>query len=502
MNINQSSESPCALTVKKQERLFLIPILAGFFAAGLLYATLTPAWQAPDEPAHYNYIRQIAENGELPVLEEEDYDHAYLRRLVDQGFPRDLPIATIQYEDHQPPLYYLTAAIVYRLSGGSLIVLRLVNLLFGAGLVILTILVAQIIRPEWKHLPVATSAFVAFLPQHTAMMSAVNNDALAELLVALVLWLSLVLVRQSSRQRKYPVFTGICLGLAMLTKPTAYYAIPVCAFAVWLRFRIARRSEEKVWKSLAPTLLVFGPAITIVLPWWIRNIFVYGWPDILGLLRHSEVVLGQPRTADWISEYGSAAWLERIAVYTFRSFWGQFGWMGVAMDFRVYVGLLFFCGIALLGNSIDWRNKKPLQRTKDKLDSDSMLLLVLLATTVVGYLIYNLFFVQHQGRYLYPALIPIAIFFSRGFHAALQPAKGRHVTFVLTIVTSLLFGFGLLMGDVPGWICAVGLGAAVYVYIASRFGTGFDRVGFYLPFLLLWLVNLYAVFWCIAPQLR
>ncbi|MDI6834774.1 MAG: MarR family winged helix-turn-helix transcriptional regulator, partial [Rhizobiaceae bacterium] len=31
-----------------------------YLALASLYAIRTPAWQAPDEPAHYNYIRQIA----------------------------------------------------------------------------------------------------------------------------------------------------------------------------------------------------------------------------------------------------------------------------------------------------------------------------------------------------------------------------------------------------------------------------------------------------------
>ena len=45
----------------------------------------------------------------------------------------DLP--TIQYEDHQPPLYYLLASLVFQLTNGSLIALRLFSVLIGAGVV-------------------------------------------------------------------------------------------------------------------------------------------------------------------------------------------------------------------------------------------------------------------------------------------------------------------------------------------------------------------------------
>ncbi len=46
----------------------LLLILLVYFVLASLYAIYTPAWQAPDEPAHYNYVRYLAENGHFPVL--------------------------------------------------------------------------------------------------------------------------------------------------------------------------------------------------------------------------------------------------------------------------------------------------------------------------------------------------------------------------------------------------------------------------------------------------
>ena len=70
-------------------------------------------WQAPDEPAHYNYVRALAEGGGFPVMEPGDYDQTYLSRLTSEGFPPALPVDAVEYEDHQPPLYYLLATPVY-----------------------------------------------------------------------------------------------------------------------------------------------------------------------------------------------------------------------------------------------------------------------------------------------------------------------------------------------------------------------------------------------------
>ena len=79
---------------------------------------LHPAWQAPDEPAHYNYIRYLAETGRFPVLQMGDYPHDYLEEIKSRRFPPDLSIDPIRYEYHQPPLYYSLAAPVYLLAKG------------------------------------------------------------------------------------------------------------------------------------------------------------------------------------------------------------------------------------------------------------------------------------------------------------------------------------------------------------------------------------------------
>jgi predicted membrane-bound mannosyltransferase len=120
------------------ERFLLLAVLLAYAVLAVLYAVKTPPWQVPDEPAHYNYIRQVAESGCCPVLEAPDWDLDYLSRLTGSGFDpqylADLP--AVQYEDHQPPLFYLLAAPVFSLSGGSLTALRLASALLGAGVIL------------------------------------------------------------------------------------------------------------------------------------------------------------------------------------------------------------------------------------------------------------------------------------------------------------------------------------------------------------------------------
>jgi hypothetical protein len=168
------------------------------------------------------------------------------------------------------------------------------------------------------------------------------------------------------------------------------------------------------WQRLFQAgVLLFTPAFMLGAIWWVRNIVVYGGLDVLGTAAHNAVVVGQPRTAEWISQYGLEGTIQRFFQTTFNSFWGQFGWMAVPMRVEVYWLLLGLCGTAVLG-LILYRfavNQVPIQ-FRSRLPVLILWLVFLLTLSI--HMGYNLTFVQHQGRYLFPALIPISLGFSLG----------------------------------------------------------------------------------------
>jgi 4-amino-4-deoxy-L-arabinose transferase-like glycosyltransferase len=328
--------------------LILITIITLYLLIGVLYAVYTPAWQAPDEPAHYNYVRYLAENGRFPVLRHGDYPHAYLEQIKAARFPPKMPIEPIRYEFWQPPLYYVLATPIYQLFDGSLVPLRLLSVVLGAGVVFLAYAIALAIRPGDTTLALAVAAFVAFVPMHLTMMASVNNDALAELLLASVVLLLIRLTREpGDKDRTSPgltslVIIGLLLGLGLVTKATVYVAIPLALIALLATERRPMPLAQRV-------LALFLPALALAIPWYVRNIAVYGWPDLLGIQNHDAVVVGQLRTADYLSSVGWATYLKNFVTITFHSFWGQFGWMAVPMDRRIYLALGLLSALMLLG---------------------------------------------------------------------------------------------------------------------------------------------------------
>jgi hypothetical protein len=278
------------------------------------------------------------------------------------------------------------------------------------------------------------AAFAAFLPQHLAIMASVNNDSLAELCTGAVLLGSMWLLRRPELVEQkwikraltpHPAFLGLLVGLAMLTKTTVYFvaAIPLAAF--FLKYR---KDGGDIRRLLAAAVWVVVVAALVNAPWWLRNIDTYGFPDFTGLVQHDAVVTGQPRTADWIAENGFGAWLERFVSFTYNSFWGQFGWMAVPMPGWIYAGLLAFTGVVVVGVVLALRRNVYKAETPSSGQNTSVLLLGMMALlTTLQYIVYNLSLVQHQGRYLFPALTAIAFTVALGLDGWLRPLVGRKV---------------------------------------------------------------------------
>jgi len=394
-------------------RLGLAFIIVVYMVVGALYALKTPLWEAPDEPAHYNYIAYLAEKGRFPVLQDGDYPHEYLEEIKAAQFPPEMSIAPIRYEFHQPPLYYLLVAPLYLATKAltlaqQVVVLRIFSLLPGGALLIVSYLVVKEVFPESEFLPLASVAFIATVPMHIAMSAAINNDTLGELILALILWQCLLAMRGGLR-RERALSLGLLLALALLTKTIIY--IPAIA-SILVAALYLRRREEATLRHLG---LILGMGLALSIWWFLRNGLVYGGFDIFGWARHDAIVVGQPTTAEWMARYGAGKVVKDFFVISFKSFWAIFGWMGVLVDSRIY-DLLFLVSLAaLLGVGIYIRG---LAQGSERLTapqrwalSISLLIILLVAGS---HLWYNFKFVQHQGRYLFPALIPIGLFFALG----------------------------------------------------------------------------------------
>jgi 4-amino-4-deoxy-L-arabinose transferase-like glycosyltransferase len=450
-----------------------------------------------------------------------DYPHAYLEDIKSRKFPPDLSIDPIRYEFHQPPLYYALAAPIYSLTDGDPFALRLFSVALGAGIVLLAYAIARRVFCGRSALALGATAFVAFLPQHLATVAQIGNDVLAELLYAAVLFVLVGWLAQPAKNTRINIrpklrsflLLGILLGLILITKTTAYIAVPLVGGVLIWRWRRERAGMKRILTEL---LAVAAPALLIALPWYARDVAVYGWPDFLGLIRHDQIVIGQLRAADFVAQQGWPAYWLRALRDTFRSFWGQFGWMGVVLDSRVYFALLLLSGVALGGLIV-----RAARRGRRRPSPALILLAFCVLLTLLIYAWYNTQFLQHQGRYLFTALIPIAIFFSLGWEGVLRPGAGRILATALAVFGFGMAAWGMLTGNgLAKWPLAITAALAAGLLVldfglrsSARCAAGspsastdaptpaLHLLAFALPFLALPLLDLYALYGGIVPQL-
>lgn len=476
----------------------LILIVCAYLLVGGLYAVYTPAWQAPDEPAHYNYVRYLAENGHFPVLHYGDYPHAYLEQIKSARFPPDMPVEPLRYEFWQPPLYYMLATPIYQLFDGRLVPLRLLSVALGAGVIVTAFAIGLAVRPGDTTLALGTAAFIAFVPMHLTMMASVNNDALAELLLAVVM---LRLIRfisepagggETTPRLSYLIITGLWLGLGLVTKATVYVAIPLALIA--LAF-----SERRPATLARRALALFGPALALAIPWYVRNVAVYGWPDLLGTRHHEAVVAGQLRTTDYLADVGWATYLKNFATTSFHSFWGQFGWMAVPMDRWVYLALGLLSVLAVVGLAlVVWRGRE-MGRWED--GKNGRLVGLWLIFTILVYLYYNISLVQFQGRYLFPALVPIGLFSLLGLREILS-RRWWWVGAGVGVVVLAAMSFGsTLNGDLDKWGVLIAGGATTILAVRHWLPARLDGWVLATPLAGLAMLSVYSLFAFVVPYL-
>ena len=140
--------------------------------------------------------------------------------------------------------------------------LRLFSVALGAIFVVLTYEIVRQIYPQRAAVRLAAAAFVAFLPMHVAMAASVNNDALAEVLLAGTLLLSIRYVKGWLLGPGQPgwlqaLALGLLLGLALVTKVSAYVAIPVVLAALFIP--MVRNSPLSPRYSLSALTALLAP---------------------------------------------------------------------------------------------------------------------------------------------------------------------------------------------------------------------------------------------------
>ncbi|MBK7897108.1 MAG: DUF2142 domain-containing protein [Anaerolineaceae bacterium] len=217
----------------RQERWLIGLLLAIMLVKGALWSLAFPLWQGPDEDDHYAMIQFIGENGRLP--DEADIwlpdEVALSRELADVGrldynpeqrqgwssqpvglreaefdaLPRTSRTSTETQITaklmHATPLYYLLAAVPYRLVGYDqnllvrMQVQRLFAVLLSSPIVLVAYLIARLLFPNNQAMRLTIPILVTFHPQLTQMTAVISVDGFFFVLYGLLIYFCLRVLR-------------------------------------------------------------------------------------------------------------------------------------------------------------------------------------------------------------------------------------------------------------------------------------------------------------------
>ena len=256
--------------LKKHWALFLMLLLG--LINGLIFVFLIPPWQHYDEPSQFEYAWLIANQPGLP--KPDTYDQAMRRELaasmIEHDFFRGLNYKSNLLSVNEPvwigisqindaPLYYWLTALPLRLIRGTditfqLYIARLVSLFLYLIIILASYGVMVELMPPGHPLRWMVPITLALLASFTNLMTAVNDDVGATVLLSLFLWVGIRSIRRGlSWLRSLELL--ILAVLSLYTKNTV--AIAILLVPVVLLFSILRGSKRRIaWISLGIATII------------------------------------------------------------------------------------------------------------------------------------------------------------------------------------------------------------------------------------------------------
>jgi 4-amino-4-deoxy-L-arabinose transferase-like glycosyltransferase len=436
------------------------------------WALLTPPFQAPDEVDHFAYTQSLVERGERPsqgaVSPLQRWSGAEALALEDTSFFTDhqvgdstppwLAAQERRYEHDvtrlhpsaangggnetaatHGPIYYAALAPAYLAAGSGvfaqLTLMRLVSALIGALTVVFAFLLVRELVPGRQWPAVLAALLVAFEPMYGFISGAVNNDVGANAGAAA---LELLLIRVL--RRGLTVRTGALLGallvLLPLVKGTVLSLYPLAVLvliaSLWRRHG---RAQAPGWAALAGVAGVAalvragilsaastatqatgaaGPApapavsdtssVSLALH-HLPGYFSYVWEVFLPRLpfMHAHFVAGE---------------LPAYVIFVERG-WGAFGWYTVYFPQGVYAVIttvmLLAIPLALWAARREWAWVRA--------NWISVVAVLLMPVFVIAGFEAAFYtpslrpVISEFGRYLFPAIAPLAAFVVGALHA-------------------------------------------------------------------------------------
>ncbi|HEY3970520.1 MAG TPA: DUF2142 domain-containing protein [Solirubrobacteraceae bacterium] len=254
------------------------------------WSLITPPFLALDEPDHFAYVQQLAENGRLPTSAQSEYSEEEQLALRDlhqsevRFRPAGHPIFSVAEQrklesdlaqpltragpggagvaTSEPPLYYALETIPYALgSSGSILdrleLMRLLSAFFGAITALFVFLFLREALPAAPWAWTVGGLGAALEPLLAFSTSTVDPDSLLFAISAMVFY-GIARAFRRGLTRRSALTLGVLCAVGLLTKLNFAGLLPGVIFAlVLLTRRASRQAGSGIYlRWLTPALVI------------------------------------------------------------------------------------------------------------------------------------------------------------------------------------------------------------------------------------------------------
>jgi hypothetical protein len=290
------------------EKNWIIFVLIIALIHGSIYVFLVPPWQHYDEPNHFEYVWTLSNQGHLPTPAEpsSDLSPLIIDSMIANGFyggmgaQREFPVPSDRTrvpgvsQFDEPPLYYFLVSLPIRITNPvdiklQLYISRIVSLIAYLASILIAWGITREITPPGNLLRMVVPFSLAMLPGYTDIMTSINNDVGAVIIVSLSLWGGLRLIVRGFSILDF-LWTLIPALLAYITKNTAVVAFIIPP--VSLLFSLFRGNSRKyAWALIALGMMV---GIVVSIDWGDANLWYRSTTQKISTrVEHEKAVIGR-----------------------------------------------------------------------------------------------------------------------------------------------------------------------------------------------------------------
>ena len=438
------------MTAKKDYTsiIFVLGVLV-FYTAWML---ASPYAAPPDENMRYDIPMYIYKYGVLPRGDDP--------ALINNAW--GLSYAFFPILSYMVSALFMKVVSVFSTEPIALLMAaRFFSVLCGTGTAFMSLKIGR--KLFGKNIGFLFAAMVAFLPQNVFISSYVNNDALAILSTALIVWFWIRGI-ESNWDLKACTGLAVSISICALSYYNAYGFI-LCSIILFyatcresvgtVLFDSLKASQKEpsplTHQVIKKTLLIVGIVAVLAGWWFIRNAVLYdgdflgmrsmdacaeahAWPEV----RPSAHTTPMSQGMSIFDMLIHTTWILSVG----RSFIGKFGGMNVTMPMWTYpFAIVFF----LVGFVLLFKNERKAFSFKTDKEGKKYALLtwiMVLAAIIPNLLsMYNSYAsdYQPQGRYSLPMIIPFFYFIAIGYGSVLRKSKNEERNVMIMVAGCVIF---------------------------------------------------------------